>query len=319
MFIYKLTFTTPVRFGADNYSPGLTHSDYTCHSDTLFSAIVIEYLNIYGEESLNAFIDYAKSDAFNISDAMPFYYNDYFIPKPFLYIESYKKDISSEEYLKKRKKLKKLRYINISEWDEYIDNIQNGKMIEYDNPIISTEQIETKATISRKGEDAQPYHISSHIFDEGGGLYFISQCDNEKIKSQFDIVMDSLSLSGIGGKRTSGYGKFNYEIIPLCNISVLNSLINRKSSKYMLINLLSPNRSYLSEIKSTGMYQIINRCGFVQSNDYNINYVKKKDLHVFNVGSCFNEKYNGKIIDVSSNGSHRVYRFAKGFYIGVMP
>jgi CRISPR-associated protein Csm4 len=38
---------------------------------------------------------------------------------------------------------------------------------------------------------------------------------------------------------------------------------------------------------------------------------------MFNTGSCFQEKIKGRILDVSDQGGHPVYRYGKGMFLGV--
>ncbi|NLV49922.1 MAG: type III-A CRISPR-associated RAMP protein Csm4, partial [Clostridiales bacterium] len=149
--------------------------------------------------------------------------------------------------------------------------------------------------------------------------YFVLQCEDEQNKKTVDSAMESLSYTGIGGKKTSGFGKFSFTASPLEPGDVLHDLLTRQSSKYMLISLLHPKAEDIRGIKETGSYQIIRRGGFIYSDDHGDEMVKKNDLHVFNSGSCFGEKYHGEVASVSNGGSHPVYRYAKGFYMGVLP
>ena len=55
------------------------------------------------------------------------------------------------------------------------------------------------------GGDAKPYHVGGFHYREGAGLYFIA-------KGGYDIapLLESLRYSGLGGKRSAGYGRFEY-------------------------------------------------------------------------------------------------------------
>ena len=64
-------------------------------------------------------------------------------------------------------------------------------------------------------------------------------------------------------------------------------------------------------------YSVIKRSGFVASEQYADEHLRKHDLYVFSAGSCFLQKFNGDIFDVSSKGKHLVYRYAVPMFMGV--
>jgi len=315
MYLYKLDFQSPVRFGKDDYTPGLSSSDFICHSDTLFSAISLEFIKIYGEAEYSDFLIFAQSDKFQLTGLLPYLYDDLFIPKPIMLSTNKKHDIDGT-YVSKTKKLKKLRFINVNDFDIYVSNLKNGKLDEYDMPIFAVEDIETRVAVIRDG-DSLPYYVSSFTFEPGCGLYFILDCNNDDMLAKLENVIESLSYEGIGGKRSSGKGKFSYTQKHLGEGDDIFNLINRKSEKYMLLSILYPSSEEIKKIKKEDTYQIINRRGFIYSTNYSDEVIKKSDLHVLNEGSCLSDKYKGKIIDVSTHGNHPVYKYAKGFYIGV--
>ena len=64
-------------------------------------------------------------------------------------------------------------------------------------------------------------------------------------------------------------------------------------------------------------YLLQRRSGFIASDDYSDKNVKKNDLYTFAAGSAFKNSFSGDIYDVSGNGRHPVYRYAKPFFIGL--
>ena len=56
--IYKLSFPNGIHIGTGN----LSSTEKVIHSDTLFSAMCIEALNMGGEEELNRFVQMAKDN-----------------------------------------------------------------------------------------------------------------------------------------------------------------------------------------------------------------------------------------------------------------
>lgn len=62
--------------------------------------------------------------------------------------------------------------------------------------------------VALREEKPLPYYVGSYVFSEHSGLYFILGVEHEE---EFTLIKDlllSLGYSGIGGKRSSGYGKF---------------------------------------------------------------------------------------------------------------
>ena len=52
-------------------------------------------------------------------------------------------------------------------------------------------------------------------------------------------------------------------------------------------------------------------------NKENGNFLKKNDFYCFKSGSCFKNRFDGNIFDVSCNGAHAVYRYAKPIFISL--
>ena len=95
--IYKLSFPNGIHIGTGN----LSSTEKVIHSDTLFSAMCIEALNMGGEEELNRFVQMAKDNQLRISDAMPYIGDTMYLPKPMIRIEGTDKDSALKKEFKK--------------------------------------------------------------------------------------------------------------------------------------------------------------------------------------------------------------------------
>ena len=84
--IYRLTFPNGVHFGNKN----LDESNYTFSADTLFSALFKESLKFSNETYSKGFYESVKNGDLIFSDGLPFMEDTYYIPKPMLYIRSWK-------------------------------------------------------------------------------------------------------------------------------------------------------------------------------------------------------------------------------------
>lgn len=56
-------------------------------------------------------------------------------------------------------------------------------------------------------DDAEPYHVGGFQFAPNCGVYFL-------VAGSYDLLplLEQLSYSGIGGKRSSGYGRFEFSV-----------------------------------------------------------------------------------------------------------
>lgn len=123
-----------------------------------------------------------------------------------------------------------------------------------------------------------------------------------------------LSLSGIGGKKNSGLGHFRYNTVELPK--ELNKRLNTKV-EVMTLSVSLPTEDELEDILDDSRYLLVKRSGFIDSYTYSKEQRRKKDIYLFKSGSCFNKMYQGDVYDVSSGGSHPVYKYAKPLFMGV--
>ncbi len=318
-YIYKLKFLTAVRFGGSNN----VDVTLTCGADVFFSALCNAYLALYGEESLNDFINEVKNDNFLISDLLPYNSEELYLPKPKIYI---KRDYDkNSEKSSNKKQLKKLEFIPVMYFNKYLDFCKKGGELPIDTETFGSFQENVHVRVSRnEKEDALPYQITSYKFKESCGLYLIVKT-TETIIKQMDEIIDYLGCEGIGGKRSSGLGKFELEedrIEPPLYESdkqIIN-LINSKDDYYMSLSSLIPASDEVEKIDvSKSFYTMAKRSGFVFSTAYADKFLKKRDSYIFTSGSCFSKPIKGELIDVSVKkiGKHSVFRYGKPIYIGV--
>lgn len=301
---YKLYFTSSVHFGSRRLSDSLT----CFYADTFFSALIIEAikLELDFEPLLNNLV---------ISDSFPFIQNEYYLPKAYIPIEN---KLSNEtDY----KVFKKLMYIPISLYQKYLRGLITAEDARKIGTHFRSGEMNTHVKVSLKNlvtnnenekQNSEPYFVGTYTFSENSGLYFLAEGD-EKTLQLLEKILVSLQYSGIGGKRSSGFGQFRYETLPESVISDFNKI---ESSSYILLSGAMAYDEELEDICKKARYKILKRSGFVQSETYADQLVKRNDYFVFSSGSIFNTKFNGRIFDLSENGNHPIYRYAKGFWIG---
>ncbi|MBQ9885372.1 MAG: type III-A CRISPR-associated RAMP protein Csm4 [Lachnospiraceae bacterium] len=307
--IYKFKFNTAVHFGKKT----LEDCEYTICADTLFSALCHEAVK-NGEEKISELVAMVRDNRVRISDAFPYIGKSFYIPKPMLKIQKELKHGDSEE----KKAYKKLTYIPINLFNEYLKGELDVKA-EKDKFSKQLGQKMLKVSVSIRGEEkTTPYRVGTYSFKEGSGLYIILAYEDEKDMEIIEEYLIGLSFAGIGGKRNSGLGRF--ELLPEKNIpdEFVSRLNFSNKGTYMTLSCALPKENELPEIIENANYMLAKRSGFVASDTYSDEQLRKRDLYVMQSGSCFKEKFEGDIYDVSDNGRHAVYRYAKPLFLEVI-
>ena len=299
--IYRLRFSTPVHFGR-----GMLNDSAFCFSaDTLFSAFYMEALKLGIEEGLYTA---AKGGALCFSDAFPFMKERYFLPKPMLYVEP--KDPGDS---KEKKRFKKIQYVPAELLKDFFRGELEAESCDLSE--LGEESSQVQAAISRIGEDTLPYCVGDFSFREGNGLYLIFALESDREEKLIEVLFQSLSYSGIGGKRSSGKGRFSYERRGLPG--ELQNAMTREGKRYMLLCSALPVEEELESALEGASYLLQKRSGFILSENFSPEQQKKRDLYTFRSGSCFRHRFQGGVYSVNEGGAHPVYRYARGLFLGV--
>lgn len=321
-FLYKFNFKGPVRFGTEVPAAGLVKSSPVCSADTFFSALSWEILSIYGEDFLKEVVARIEAGKILFSDLLPYAGDEFYIPKPVFM------------NLSRDKQIKKTRFLPVSALKNLLSSWNpSGQADIAGTDILALEQIQIKVSIERDGR-SRPYYVGTHRFLENTptGLYLIAGLQDQEDMKWLEQILKSLGESGIGGKRTSGYGRFDLiddwaELDPEWPIysesdRILAELLyrgNEECSLYMTLSSIIPATDELKKLEfARCFYQLYPRQGFALSGIRDQMPMKKKAVAAFAAGSCFNTKLNGVVLDVAPEGyKHKVYRYGKGLYLGL--
>lgn len=315
---YELAFSTAVHFGKKD----LDDAEYVLYADTIFSAMCHEALNIGGADLVDKLADMVRNSRLRLSDAFPYGTVDgkkkYYIPRPMLELDIADKGDSSA-----KKTLKKLEYIP---WDKLQDYLSGDMDIETEADILKNNMgrrdIRTMASVE-ENDDTKPYSVGTYRFSPGWGLYLtIGYEDEDDLCLIEDILIDDvlswIGYNGIGGKRSSGLGRFELRPSKVSDEILSHLTVEpEKNGKYMTMSLSLPEKEELEEVLKDSRYGLIRRGGFISSSTYAAGLVKKKDSYLFRSGSVFNKTFNGELLDVSGKGSHPVWRYAKPLFLEV--
>ena len=329
--LYKLRFPNGIHIGTA-FGNTLEETMISVYSDTFYSALFNEYMKIYNNDKL-----YKISEAGNflVSDLLPFKEKDdkttdFYLPKPFISIE--RKEIKKDDNEKvDRKKVKATNFIPANKLEEYFSFLKNGTNFPIIDDNFGKKQLQTKNKVSLENEDTQLYNIEIFKFNEKSGLYFIVKLpENEKWQRIFENILESLALTGIGGKKNSGFGNFTIEEDPMIfdgtdfdaiesdSDAFINRALFSNEKKFLILSSYSPKIEEIEKIKENGnFYQLIKRSGFVNSSSYSEQAEKRKQVYMLSSGSVLNFKAEGKILDLSLHGKHSIYRMGKPIVLGV--
>lgn len=302
--IFKFLFRGPVHFGSGR----LSDSQYACSAATLFSALFMEALAAGGSDELLRAVNQGECV---LSDCFPYVGGRLYLPKPMISFQQEETKPSDSEDSLSRKAAKKLKYVPSDCLGDYLDGGFNF-LDELEKFELGASFLRTKVNLTRSAsDDAEPYFVGGYSYYPNCGIYFINQ-------GKYDIepLVERLSLSGLGGKRTSGYGAFDYVVadFPKGEIPGIPS-----GKKYMLLASASPRKEELVDSLLDGACFKLERCGgFVQSATHAETPRKKRDMWLFRPGSIFSERFAGDVFDVNNTpGSHPVYRYAKAMWMEV--
>lgn len=320
--LYKLKFPSGIHIGVNS---SLESTNTTVSSDIFYSAFYAEYIRIFGEND-RELLQLTEKDEFKVSDLLPFKETEtetaFYLPKPFVNDIEIKQN-SDEEQVIDRKKIKKINYIRASRLKEYFEFLKTGKNFPEIDDDFGEKELHTKNKVSRIGEDTELYNVEVFRFNKDSGLYFIVQLP-KRWQEKFENVLESLSLTGIGGKKSAGYGQFEVGELKTKDFKedmiFLDTSLKKSTNtgKYLLLSSYLPQKDEIENIKIIeNGYQLIKRSGFVNSPKYSENPQKRKQVYMISSGAVLDFKPVGRLADLKLHGNHSIYRMGKPIVIGV--
>jgi CRISPR-associated RAMP protein, csm4 family len=275
----------------------LDSSKMTFAADRLFSALAIEAKKM---GKMEEFVSLAGQDDFVLTDAFPYQSSPY-LPKPIGFPKFEQPDLTTDvkEVRRQAKMAKKLQFIPLDKFDSYV----NGTLFKDEEHAVTN--IITK---NQPHVDGNLFQVSTVRFRDESCLYVIA-----KESELLNELMTSLQYTGIGGKRSSGYGQFDLTILDLPD-SFKNRLTKAHQEPVMTLTTSLPVEKELEYAMETGSYLLSKSSGFAFSTETNENY-RKQDLYKFASGSTFSETYTGQIVDVRPlDFPHEVLNYAKPLF-----
>lgn len=322
--IILFRFTSPVHFGDAAEGGDLGEILSYCRADTFFSALCREAADI-SQELLACVVEGVQRGKLRFSDLFPWKKGtscyELYLPRPVMNLPHTEqaKTLSYEEVREQsgeRKKYKKRSFIRASEMESYLQERNISAQ-----PDFGKEELRTQYNAREK----RPYGIGAYHFMPDAGLYLILSGD-EALAERLEPLIKLLGMAGIGGKRSSGFGKYIFEDDPLDlsdentyggdDVSLYKMLCAGHSNCYMALSSFLPEKLEVGDM-SSGTGKIIKRGGFAWSREMT-GPAKVSSVYMMASGSCFSKRLDGRIADVN-NGSvpHPVYKYGKGLFVGL--
>ncbi len=341
---YHLSFRSPLHIGERGV--GLEATQSYIPADTLFSAICMAWIELYGvsalqQDLLDWYVDGDRGgEPILLSSAFPFANSIRFLPKPF----NQPSNLSIKD--NDRKKFKKVRYLSETVFKSFIsDNIlqfDSHECLNKGGLWASEEEIRELMTLTDdKTEDiilwetalvphvtldkityaSEIWHYGEIHFVKGAGLWFAVMFNpdhGEIVKKRFDACMRLLGDTGIGGKRNSGHGLF--EVMKREDLTLP---VNINSDHFVTLSPICPSDEDELRIITEGSvyYDLTPRRGWVSS--LHANNLRRKTVWMFAEGSVLHagdESPKGSLADVTPNGTicpHPVWRYGYAFPVEV--
>ena len=322
-FLFKLQFDTAVHFGGSDSALSLYTSEETLRADTFFSALCRETLTQRGEDALRQLCEDVRQGRFLLSDLMPWQGESFYLPKPILPSES-----TEEVETTLRKKVKKLAWIPVLRFGEYVQSLHTGHFNpdKEDAPktctSFGTHFEQTKAAVPAEG-DTRPYQVCLFRFAPDCGLFFLCGCADDRQADALEALLTGLGVTGIGGKISAGYGKFQTVDTVLLNEPfdeqtewLFRALTADGAARQLLLTTSLPQDEELDQALEGASCQLVRRGGFIASDQ--LAAPRKKQTQYFLVaGSVLRHRYQGGLYEVGPAEPHPVYRYSRPIFMGV--
>ena len=316
--LFKLQFETPVHFGPPDSALSLYASEETFCADTLFSALCHTALSLHGPEGVETLCRWVQERKLLLSDAMPWADDLLYLPKPCAAARQ-----AQEVDARIRKLVKKTRWVPVRAFDAFAASLAGGEPYDPTKyPAAFGHHFEVTRAAVQPEEDALPYSVGAFVFDAECGLYVLAQCE-EEAEQELRFLMEGLGKSGIGGKVSSGYGRFSAvcetldEQTPDPQLRWLYQAMNREAEQYLLLTTSLPADDELDNALEGAGFQVVRRGGFVQPGGYAEAATKKRTQYFLASGAVLHCRFAGDLYMVGQGSGHPVYRYSRPILLGV--
>lgn len=326
--IFSLAFDGPVHFGEASQGGGLEQAGMGYPADTLFSALCTELSAEGALADLARLREGVTSGRLLLSDLLPWQVVGdemaYYLPRPILQLaRRVQQPLAYRETCAQataRKRAKKLKYLRASRLADFLRAMQADGRWEEETPEFGAQALTER--VNCRGAASLPYFVGTFSFCADAGLYLLAGMEREEDQDWLEALLRWLGCLGIGGKRSSGYGKFHLaeDVLSLDELglyaddaALYRMLEDAAAPWQMTLSPLLPTREEIPAVRQ-GSYVLRHVGGFVTEVAY---AEKKRGVYLVEAGSCFRARPAGQVAVLGTSGGHEVLRYGKGLYVGV--
>lgn len=331
VYLVRLYFHRTMHVGANLLGIGKESSLPYVHSDTLYSALVNTWADSGGD--LTAVVPPKQAapntwqPALRISSAFPFISLgtgglQYYLPRPLLPPPNFAHpDRGEQEERRYSKEVKTLFFIPL---EDFLKWIASDPMRPPDLSPTKGSQLlfRVQHARDRLTEATGIYLIGETAQSVGGGLYCLVRIEDPSRFSldQLEQVFRELGRRGLGGRRSTGSGHYQYyeiedlqqrpgEWAPLFSQ-------NAGAQGYVLLSLYNDPHMRGEDCYA---YRLVPRQGRMYSMQAFGQPIRKR-VWMFAEGSVFRVLPKGRLVDVTPDDFtvHKVYRYGYAFPIAVL-
>lgn len=333
--VYHLLFDAPTHFGMEGI--GQERLDTTVHSDTLWAAIIQQWLLLFEDDPE----ELCREPPFAVSSCFPLINGRRFYPLPVNTLD----ELISKAEVKKMdeqeqfsvKGLKKISHISeelfalvckgepvtfehLQGMQSHFPNADHARYAQEKDSAVQLQRprLKTDQLTGGVGEDAF-FYCTDQYFNKQSGLFFLATFRTEKDKSRFEAALRLLADSGLGGDRSVGRGTF---LAP--RSEKVSFPAPKKHNQFLLLSLYHPTRAEVDggilADRQKSFYTLVRRYGYATAPG--VRACRRADVWMLAEGSVLSEQPVGDIPRVIEKGGkipHHVYRYGRAFCLPISP
>jgi CRISPR-associated protein Csm4 len=307
-YLVKLSFHSPLHVGHDQAGIGVENVQTTIHSDTLFSALVSA-----AAQRDPALVDkLVAAGALRFSSCFPYDRNHYYLPRPLLPPPAWfgpdARDIRQTDFLVADDFL---FWVSARLPPDRRAMAARGRRA----ADVAVCEVRPRNVVDRASSHTVLYHCGGVTFKHDAGLFFILEADDDG-RALVEQALDTLSVFGLGGERSSGYGRFTYSLVETQQ-PPWPELRANQGDVSCLLSLWYPAEDELRGLAATAKaYRTIPRKGWLFSAKA-CRQMKRKTCHMFAEGSVFGLNPVGCVADLTPPGfsGHDIHRWGRALAV----